>query len=274
MGGLAGTVVGGPIGAAIGSFLGSGLEKGLSNVFGFNQNNGNNQGFTEFNLATGSRNSQGVGKSFNQENVDASSALVDALATFSQAIGGSKFSGRVEIGNNSGISFVGRGPAGQFGQDADAALAFGFREIIREATNLDEALKPLILSFRGSGEEIAQFATAVTTLSENSKVNTVTRAIEDFTRVQPTALQAYDDQIVRINRMIDELDGSSESYARLAQTVAENKAGAYEFALAIQQIGQQMSVVTADQARYIRESVLSSEELRSVRIAAVRRQSP
>lgn len=266
IGGVAGALIGGPLGAAIGSFLGAGAEKILGGVFGFGQNNGNNQGFTSFDLSTGARDSQGVGKSFEQANVDTSAGLVDALAAFAAQLGGSAFSGKIEVGNNSGISFIGEGAGGNFGRDTDAALAFGFRRVIEEATALDDALKPLILSFRGTGEEIALFATSVQSISENAKINTVTNAIEAFANGAPTLLQAYENQSGILDGLIGQLDGSAESVQAVAQAFAAEKAAAYDFAIAIQQAGAALKSLSEDQAQSIRESVLSEDQLRARRL--------
>lgn len=269
LGGLAGTVLGAgnPVFTALGTVAGAALEKGLGKVFGFGQNNGNNQGFTAFNFATGQRDSQGVGKSFNQDNVDASSAFVDALQAFSQQIGGSNFAGRLEIGNRSGISFVGEGAAGQFGQDTAAALQFGFRKIIEEATALDEAIKPLILSFRGTGEELAVVANAYATLNAGQGVNTVTQALEDFAAVQPTLYQRVQESNTALRESIASYDGSAQGLAVIANQYDINKAAGYEYVLSLQAVGKGLTEQAAIQARQIRESVLNADELTAARQA-------
>lgn len=263
--GLAGAFIGGPLGAGIGAFIGAGVEKGLGKVFGFNQNNGDNPGFTTFDFATGNRASQGVGKSFNEENVAASSNLVDLLATFAESIGGTNFSGKLQIGDNKGVSFEGLGAAGQFGTDTDAALAFGFQQIVKEATNLNEALKPLIANFRGTGEEIARFAVAVTSLDTNAGINSVTQAINEFSTAAPTFLQKFETQAAALDGFITSVDGSVDSVERVAQAFELEKVAAYEFAVAIQQAGASLKSISDDQAASIRDSVLTQDQLRSRR---------
>lgn len=265
LGGLAGTALGGPVGAAIGSFIGTGLEKGLGKVFGFGQNNGNNQGFAEFNLGTGALNSDGVGKSFDQENVDRAEAFVKELALFSEQIGGSTFAGRVEIGNRSGLSFIGEGSAGKFGDDLDGALKFGIRRIIEQASALDEALKPLILDFQGSSQEIALFAKSISTINAGSQFNSITTALEEFSAVQPTLYERINASAAALRTSIDAYDGSAESVAAIAAQYDINKAAGYEYVLSLQAVGKGLSEQADQQAKAFRESVLTPEELRDAR---------
>jgi tape measure domain-containing protein len=331
-GALVGTVLGGPVGAAIGGFVGSGIEKGLSEVFGFGQNNGNNSGRATFDLATGELSAQGVGKSFDQANVDQVAASVQQIAQFAQAIGGSNFAGEFEVGNRSGIQFGDR----NFGTDEEAFNRFAFEEVIKQATNVSDVVKELALDFDGSAEELAEYATAIAqidditanasdqarelafsysdsteemvkhaqaltavdgltvdldqslrdlvfgfsgtneqlvtfgsaiaALSGLSGVNTAAQAIEEFTAVQPSLLEVYAFQTTAINNLIRDYDGSAESADRLANALQQNKVLAYEYALAIQEIGTQIGLASEDQAEYIRESILSEEQLREKRL--------
>lgn len=248
------------------------FDKSVGKVFGSiggaiglsGKNNGNDQGFTEFDFGTGQRNSEGVGGNFDQANVDGSSAFVDALQAFTESIGGSTYSGRVEFGNQRGISIIGEG---EFGSDYEAALAHSFREIVKEATNVDEALKPLIIGFEGTGEQIAMFASSMAGLANSSQINSVTAAIEDFARVQPSISVAYERQTALVQQLIDDYDGSAVASAALNQQVELNKEGAYQLASALQQSGAQLRSLADSQSEYFRQSILTEDELREARTA-------
>ena len=259
LGGVAGSVFG-PLGTGVGSFLGSGAERLLGNVLGFGGNGGNHAGRADLNLATGNLNSYGVGKKFDQANVDAAQGLAQALGTFSEIIGGSSAKFGITVGNRSGIASDGRKY-----DTSEEFLADSFDRILASATNLDPVLKSLIAGFDGTAEQMQLFAASVISLSQQSGVNTVTQAIEDFARVQPTVTQAYVDQTDSLASLITNFDGSAYAAAELSDALAINKTAAYEMAIAIQQIGQQIGLLAEDQVRYIRESVMTEEELRASR---------
>lgn len=260
IGGIGGSIFGGPLGAGVGSFLGAGAEKLLGDVFGFGGNGGNNAGRSTFNLGTGLNNAVGIGNNFDQANVDTAQALVNTLQAFANTLGGSDFAGSVKVGNRSGIKLDGK----KFDSPEEFFQAT-FQAIIDGATNLDEPLRSLISNFEGSAEEIMQFSAAVLSLNDAAGINTVTQAIEDFNAVQPTVLQAYLDNTVAVWDMVRGFDGSAGAASQLNDALLTNKAAAYEFALAIQSIGAELKAMGADQAKSIRESVLSEEELRAVR---------
>ena len=259
IGGIAGSIAI-PIpglGAGIGSFIGSGLES----LFG-QDNNGNNAASASFNLGTGASSSRGIGKSFDQANVDGANTLVRVLQSFSDAIGGSTLSNNLEIGNKNGIKYNNV----SFGQDVEAFLQVAFDDIIKSATNLKESLKPLILSFEGASGEIARFANAIASIDSQAGINTVTNAIEQFNAVQPAIANAYQDQTDALQLLIDGYDGSLSASEQLAASLFTNKVAAYEFALAIQSVGRSLSDQAEAQAASIRESVMSPQEILDRRI--------
>ena len=259
IGGIAGSIAI-PIpglGAAIGSFIGSGLES----LFG-QDNNGNNAASASFNLGTGASSSRGIGKSFDQANVDGANTLVRVLQSFSDAIGGSTLSNNLEIGNKNGIKYNNV----SYGQDVEAFLQVAFDDIIKSATNLKESLKPLILSFEGASGEIARFANAIASIDSQAGINTVTNAIEQFNAVQPAIANAYQDQTDALQLLIDGYDGSLSASEQLAASLYTNKVAAYEFALAIQSVGRSLSDQAEAQAASIRESVMSPQEILDRRI--------
>ena len=259
IGGIAGSIAI-PIpglGAGIGSFIGSGLES----LFG-QDNNGNNAASASFNLGTGASSSRGIGKSFDQANVDGANTLIGVLQSFSDAIGGSTLSNNLEIGNKNGIKYNNV----SFGQDVEAFLQVAFDDIIKSATNLKESLKPLILSFEGASGEIARFANSIASIDSQAGINTVTNAIEQFNAVQPAIANAYQDQTDALQLLIDGYDGSLSASEQLAASLFTNKVAAYEFALAIQSVGRSLSDQAEAQAASIRESVMSPQEILDRRI--------
>ena len=259
LGGAAGSIFG-PVGTGVGAFFGSGAERLLGNVFGFGGNGGNNAGRSIFNLGTGLNNAFGIGNNFDQANVDTASSLVNTLQAFANILGGSNFSGSVKVGNRSGIKLDGQ----RFNSPEEFFQAT-FQAIIDGATNLDEPLRSLIGGFEGTAEEMMRFSAAVISLSEQASINSVTQAIEDFTAQQPTVMQAYLDQTVAVWDMVRGFDGSASAAEELNVALITNKAAAYEFALAIQSIGESINRVAEEQALAIRESVLTEEELRAKR---------
>ena len=77
--------------------------------------------------------------------------------------------------------------------------------------------------------------------------------------------EAYADQTAHLRTLITNFDGSANAAGELANTLTANKTAAYEFATAIQQIGAQLDQLSTDQAKSIRESVMTEEELRAAR---------
>jgi tape measure domain-containing protein len=285
------------LGAAIGSFVGAGLEKAMDKVFG-QKNDGSNRGMTDFDLATGANNARGIGKSFSQESVDAASNLANVLQQFATSIGGSSLKANITVGGKEGIKYGNQ----SFGNDAEAFYQKAFRDVIQSGTKVSDRLKPLIMGFNGSAEEIAQFATglveldnqvggisdnllsliqnargssaeivlfsqAIVSISQQAGINTVTNAIKEFTTVAPSAAVAYQDHTAELLKQISAFDGSASSAANLNTLLIENKTAAYQFAMAIQTIGQQLGIAAADQAQYIRQSVLTADQLRAARTA-------
>jgi hypothetical protein len=103
-------------------------------------------------------------------------------------------------------------------------------------------------------------------LSENSGINSVTEAINDFDGAQRTMLVTYREQTRSLEMLVDNFDGSAEAATELSDKLIYNKQAAYDFAMAIQAIGLQIGEAAASQAQYIRESVMTEEDLRTARL--------
>jgi len=238
------------VGAAVGSFLGSGVES----LFG-GDNNGKNAGYTNFNLATGANNAAGVGKTFDQANVDSASGLAGALQQFAAAIGGSSLSGAINVGAGK-INYAGKSYS-----SADAFLADAYKDVIRGADNLNDALKPLITSLDGTADEMARFAQAIVSIDTMSKTNTVSNAVTEFGKAQLSAMDAYKQHTDALQEQIRAFDGSLSAAESLNAVLYENKTAAYSFAMSIQSIGRSISDMAGSQAASIRESVLTPQQL-------------
>lgn len=262
VGGIAGSIIGmgNPLFTAAGSFLGTGADRLLGNVLGFGGQGENDAGRSTFNLANGRITTAGVGGKFDQENVDAAGGLTEVLKRFSDIIGGSDFSGSVKVGNRSGITM-----GGTKYDSPEAFFQAAFDSIIEGATSLEAPLRDMLLGFEGTAEQMMVFANAMISLDEMRTVNSVTAAIEDFNRVQPTMMESYHEQIRTIETLITNFDGSASAADELAAAMANNKAAAYDFAMAIQALGEQLGQAASAQAASIRESVMTEEELRTRR---------
>ncbi len=240
-GGIAGSILI-PIpglGAAIGSFIGTGLEKVAGDIFG-QKNDGNNRGFADFNLATGGVKSGGVGKSFDQANIDTSEKLVQQLQAFSDAIGGSSLAANVTVGKGK-IDFGGQ----SFG-DADSFFKEAFKGVIEASTNLDERLKPLILGFDGTAEQMATFATGLVS------VDTAAGGISDRVLALVSGFKGTAEEIVSFAGTLASLDVATGGLSDTLITLIGNAKGSADevlrFSTAVVSISQQGGINTVTNA--------------------------
>jgi hypothetical protein len=93
----------------------------------------------------------------------------------------------------------------------------------------------------------------------------VTQALEDFSAVQPTLYERIQQSNTALRESLSTYDGSAESLAAIATQYDINKAAGYEYVLSLQAVGKGLTDQAAAQARSIRESVLSADELRAAR---------
>ncbi len=306
IGAIAGSaLIGVPVlGAAIGSFVGTAIESGLGKAFGYggNNNDGKNVARADFDFSTGTfGKGAGSGNSWKKgegrEQADFVDQLMGQLSVFGDAIGGSTLKGGITADSGGKLSFNGKAFS-----DANQLLAYGFGQIVAASDKVSDRLKPLIANFSGSAEEIAvfttglvaldvsaggisdtlltliqnasgtaaeivQFSQAIVSISQQAGINSVTNAIKEFSAVAPTVATAYRDHSAALLEQIRNFDGSAASASNLNNLLIENKTAAYQFAMAIQTIGQQIGIVAADQAEYIRQSVLTADQLRTARVA-------
>lgn len=254
VGGLAGSLYG-PLGAGIGSFLGS----GLGSLFG-GKNNGDNKGRADINLGTGTASVYGVGKSFDQANVDAMEAIVPVLQNIAAALGGSDAILNVSAGNKSGLSLNGQ----KFGKDEAGFIAAAIDAMVDGATGLSKTLKKLIQGFDGTSEELIAFATSMVSVTELIKDNPVDRAVREFSDAQAiagrTLMQTYKGQLDALNDLIYGFDGSADGAVTLNNALSINKQLAYDMAMALEAIGASTKSVVKDQVDYFNESVRTPDE--------------
>ena len=264
VGGIAGSIaIPIPVlGAAIGSFIGSGIESLFSG-----DNDGDNRGRSSFDLATGTFNTRGEGKSFNQANVDNAGELTAQLAVLAQAIGGSTASGEVAIGNNSGLAYAGR----NFGEDVDGFFEAAFRDIIDSAVNLDDAVKLLVKGFDGGAEDLGMFVGSLQNIYDATKTNPVDEALADMVASvdasSRTMLETYGLQVVAVNELITGYDGSLTATVDLNAALQSSRAMAFELAIAIMQMSDAIGTMLGNQVEYFREAIMTEEELTAARIA-------
>lgn len=216
IGGIAGSLLPIPIpgvGAAIGSFLGSGIEKALDKVFG-GDNDGNNAGASDFNLADKTNVGRTWGNSPGPENADAAVALAAGLQQFADAIGGSSLAANITVGRK-GIKYGNQ----NFGQEAEKFYKEAFRDVIENATGLNSALKELALAFEGTAEETATYIMAMASMAEAVQTNPVEQAMSDMVTSLDNAstgiMGAYRKQVDAIHLLITEYDGSASATVEL-----------------------------------------------------------
>lgn len=264
VGGTVGGAVGsiyGPVGTAVGSFVGS----GIGSLFG-GDNNGNNRGTSDFNLADRTNNARGIGKSFEQENVDAAETLVNELQKFADMIGGSNFAGNVTVGNNDGIRFGGE----KFGEDTEAFFAVALKEVALASENLVGYLRPVVREFEGTSAQLQTLVLSVVSLGQAVENNPAEQAILDFATATEAAsntfFQAYQKQFDATFKLVEEFDGSTESTIALAQNLALTQEAAYELALGILTLQDSMDKLFTNSAQSIRDSILTEEQLAKARV--------
>lgn len=159
VGGMVGSIWG-PIGTGIGSFIGAGLEKGLTKLFGYggNNNDGKNTARASFDFETdtfgkgeGSGNSWKKGEGKEQaEGVD---QLMAYIKDFGDKLGGVTLKGGVSLDSRGQASFNGK----EF-STATGMLEYAFKEIVKNSSEVDDALEAVILGFKGTAEEFVAFA--------------------------------------------------------------------------------------------------------------------
>jgi hypothetical protein len=249
----------GPVGLGLAALGGSFFGGGIESLFG-GDNNGDNKGRASINLATGESNVFGVGKSFNQANVDALNSLVPFLQNLADALGGSTANLDVSMGNNSGLSLNGQ----KFGKDEAGFIAAAIEAMVDGAKTLSPLLKTLIKGFDGTSEELANFAVSMVGITELIAENPVDKAFKDFADAQQAAgmrlTQVYDKQIKELDKLIYGFDGSAQAAVDLNQALSQNKQLAYDMALAIKAIGESTNTAVNDQIRFFRESTRTPDE--------------
>lgn len=265
VGGMAGSVFG-PLGTAAGSFIGAGIEKALDKVFG-QKNDGNNSGASDFNLADRTNVGRTWGKSPGPENADAAVALAAGLQQFADAIGGSSLAANITVGNRDGIKYNNQ----SFGQDAEAFYDVAFKDVIRNATGLNDALKDLALAFEGTAEETATYIMAMSNMAEAVQTNPVEQAMKDIVTAMDEGssgmLGAYYKQIDGLNALIDNYDGSAGATVELNDALVASRQSAYELAVAIVGMSEAIGDMLGSQSKSFREDIMTPEELTAVKTA-------
>jgi TP901 family phage tail tape measure protein len=256
---------GGIIGAAVGSFVGTGLERLAGNIFGFGGKGGNNAAASTFDLGARTADTAGIGNNFSERNLAGVTALAEKLQLIADALGGSDFSGKLKIGNTSGITLDGK----KF-KDETAFLQYAIDEITKSATNLSAGLKDLIVNFEGTVEEVLTFAAGMVTLTEMIKTNPVDAAVKDFATAleesSTTLSDSYSKQTSAAAGLILAYDGSASATAELATAMDGARVLAYEMALSIKAVSLSIKEMLGASAASIREQMRTPEETRTFNI--------
>jgi len=228
---------GGPLGALVGAVGGGFIES----LFG-GKNNGNNSGKAILDLATGGINAFGVGKTFDQANVDAATQLAAAAQQLSAA-----FLNGEKIG------------------DAGDALSAVLEDLLEKTDKLTPGIKKLIKAFDGTLEETVRFTMAIGTIADTMTRNGAIEAIEDFNQqldlAGMTTRQVYNEQTSAISKMVEAFDGSLESTEALATAMSINKGLAYDLAMALQVVNKQIQGLVSDQINYFKRQTFTPDEL-------------
>lgn len=222
------------------------------------ENDGNNQASATFDTATGKTKVNTWGNS--PGDPSAITQITDTLVAFAKMIGGSTASGGVSS-SRGGLSFNGK----NFGQDIDGLMNAAFDAIVTSATTLKKELKPLVLAFNGTAEEIANFTASIMSISESSAFNAVEEAGKDFAKGALTAAKSYAHTVDALQDSIDAFDGTASAASNLNDALLANKAAAYDFAIALEEIGKAIADSAEASADAIRESVMTDKQLTTKR---------
>ncbi len=250
-----GGVFGGPAGSAVGSFLGEGLE---STLFG-QDNDGNNAGGANFDLATRLIDSATWGSSGSQASANTAQQLAESLVEFSRLLGGSSLAGNITVGANDGIKYGNV----SFGENREDFFQAAFDDVISGATALDDALKDLLLGFEGTSAEIADFSKVMLSIASGSVVDPVENAIGDFLDAQSSLTERYRPLADAVRDSLDAFDGSAEAAGRLNSAISASKQSAYEAATAILGLSDSISKMVGDQLDFFVKDLLTEEQLQA-----------
>jgi hypothetical protein len=243
------------LGTAVGSFLGGGLES----LFG-GKNNGDNPGRGQIDLAAGTSSVAGVGKTFDQANVDFVQGMSDYAMALSEAVGGS--SAKLDIERGRDYMRIGKD---RFSLDQEAEFIETLIDrVVWQADDLSGPLKRLIDGFDGTSTEVVQFADSIRQFSGMLEANPVDVALADFMAGQENAaggmMAVYQRQMDSIRELAGEFDGSLEATQALSGALAQNQQLAYQLAAAVMQVSSNIESMTERTAAQFREAGMTEQE--------------
>lgn len=254
LGGIAGSFIPIPVlGTALGSFIGSGIES----LFTSKPSDKRQVGQLDLNDLSRTYAGSFTGKKFSQENRDAVDELLSVFAQTAQSIGGSTGGIEVSVGGRTGIKVLGQEVA-----NATEALEVAWKTIISGANNLAPPVKTLAQAFQGGAEQAVAYTQSMQGLWQQTKINPVTQAIDDFAAAQGTAYSAYRGQADTLRSLVSEFDGSTASASQLTQALAGTQQVAYQLTQQFLQAQQQIGQAGEASARSIREAAMTEQELR------------
>ena len=247
----------GPIGALVGAILGG----ALGSIF--NKKPKKKTAFAEVDLSKDGKVSVGGwdGKQFSQENRDAVGNLAKVGKAFSDLLGGSNLKLDFAKDNRRGFWFN----EVNYGNDVDSLMKDMFSKILANAKNLDDGLKNLITTFKGTPKEIFSFAKSVMTINKLLEFDPVGKAMESIEKAlakkkNTVALDAFAEQIEKTQALFDAYDGSAASAVKLAKSLSDTAKAAYSLAVGILTLKKNIDGMFNSTIKNMRESVMTQEE--------------
>lgn len=262
-GAAAGTAIGTVILPGIGSAIGGAIG-GLADAL-FGTGSSAPKTARDLNFATGkwTNRSYTSGSEMN----DAADQITNSLFAFADAIGGSNAQFGIAAHSKDGVFFVNEGRT--YGDDIERFMLDAMKRIVAGAEDLSPVVKSLAEQFEGAAGDMADFTLAMQSTRDLIQNNPVEQAVSDFAMAQEMAgnslYDTYQRQLDAIRDLSVGFDGSASSATELNAALGQNQSLAYQLALNIQQMNEELSSMFADSAQAIRESVMSEDELFEMR---------
>jgi hypothetical protein len=198
-------------------------------------------------------------KQASQQTMDARTAILQGVGGFGQTLthlGGTPSVTKVgvDVGERDGIQFdLGQGMK-RYGSNSDLALKQLFKDIVAGTSGLEESVKNLLLTFKGTGAEMAQFATALTVLHDYMKANVVADGMKAIADASMTLFQKWQKGEQNVRDLSASFDGSLASAQKLGTAVQQQ----YQMELQlVQQIQQALANTQAMFGQSIEQVKLS-----------------
>jgi hypothetical protein len=198
-------------------------------------------------------------KQASKQTMDARTAILQGVGGFGQTLthlGGTPSVAKVgvDVGERDGIQFdLGKGMK-SYGSNSDLALKQLFKDIVAGTSGIEESVKNLLLAFKGTGAEMAQFATALTVLHDYMKADVVADGMKALAESSATLFQKWQEGEQNVRGLSASFDGSLASAQKLGAAVQQQ----YQMELQlVQQIQQTLANTQAMFGQSIEQVKLS-----------------